>query len=83
MLVNVCVENASRLKPASAKESPPPRSTAPTHALPRRNVCTPRSKADNERTYRALFAAFPDIGDDVDSLIFNVDRVAGAASDKS
>lgn len=40
------------------------------------DFCSPRGKKDVERTYASLFAAFPDIRDDLDSLVASGDRVA-------
>jgi ketosteroid isomerase-like protein len=40
------------------------------------DFCVPRGKGDVERTYAALFAAFPDIEDNVDSMVASGDRVA-------
>jgi ketosteroid isomerase-like protein len=40
------------------------------------DFCSLRGKNDVERTYNDLFKAFPDIRDDIDSMIANEDRVA-------
>ncbi len=40
------------------------------------DFCHPRSRADVARTYRSLFAALPDIHDDVTTMIVQGDRVA-------
>ena len=40
------------------------------------DFCTPRGKKDVERTYASLFDAFPDIRDDIDSMLASGDRVA-------
>lgn len=40
------------------------------------DFCYPRNHADVVRTYRALFSTFPDIHDDVTTLISQGDRVA-------
>ncbi|NIJ21212.1 uncharacterized protein (TIGR02246 family) [Sphingomonas naasensis] len=40
------------------------------------DFCHPRGRADVERTYRALFAEFPDIRDEVAQMVAEGDRVA-------
>jgi ketosteroid isomerase-like protein len=40
------------------------------------DFCAPRGKGDVERTYASLFDAFPDIQDNVDSIVVSGDRVA-------
>ena len=40
------------------------------------DFCAPRGKKDVERTYASLFEAFPDIRDDLDSMVASGDRVA-------
>lgn len=40
------------------------------------DFCTVRGRADVQRTYRDLFAAFPDIRDEVQVMIVEGDRVA-------
>lgn len=40
------------------------------------DFCKPRTGADVARTYEALFRAFPDIRDDVETIIVEGDRAA-------
>jgi uncharacterized protein (TIGR02246 family) len=40
------------------------------------DFCSPRGQADIERTYRALFEAFPDIRDDVSTIVAEGEHVA-------
>lgn len=47
------------------------------------DFCKPRGKADVERTYAALFEAFPDLQDSVEVLIAEGDRVAVRFTAKS
>ena len=49
---------------------------APNAHLTSSDFCRPRSGADVTRTYEALFRAFPDIRDDVKTIIIEGDRVA-------
>jgi ketosteroid isomerase-like protein len=39
------------------------------------DFCAPRGRADVERTYQALFAAFPDLHDDVEDMLVDGDHV--------
>jgi ketosteroid isomerase-like protein len=49
---------------------------APDARLTSSDFCKPRTGADVTRTYAAMFRAFPDIRDDVDTIIVNGDRAA-------
>ena len=49
---------------------------APDARLTASDFCAPRGGADVERTYRALFAALPDIADTVETILVEGDRVA-------
>ena len=49
---------------------------APNARLSSSDFCKPRSGADVTRTYGAMFRAFPDIRDDVDTIIIKGDRAA-------
>jgi ketosteroid isomerase-like protein len=49
---------------------------APNAHLTSSDFCRPRTGADVTRTYEALFRAFPDIRDDVETIIIEGDRVA-------
>jgi hypothetical protein len=49
---------------------------APNARLTSSDFCKPRSGADVTRTYGAMFRAFPDIRDDLDTMIINGDRAA-------
>jgi ketosteroid isomerase-like protein len=49
---------------------------APNARLTSSDFCKPRTGADVARTYRALFRGFPDIRDDVDTIIIEGDRAA-------
>src|ERR1700723_3704256 len=49
---------------------------APNARLTSSDFCKPRTGADVTRTYGALFRAFPDIRDDVETIIIEGDRVA-------
>jgi ketosteroid isomerase-like protein len=40
------------------------------------DFCKPRTGADVSRTYGAMFRAFPDIRDDVDTIVIDGDRAA-------
>jgi ketosteroid isomerase-like protein len=39
------------------------------------DFCAPRGRADVERTYQTLFAAFPDLHDDVEEMLVDGDHV--------
>jgi hypothetical protein len=47
---------------------------APNARLTSSDFCKPRSGADVGRTYGAMFRAFPDIRDEVDSIVIDGDR---------
>jgi ketosteroid isomerase-like protein len=49
---------------------------APNARLTSSDFCTPRTGVDVARTYGALFRAFPDIRDDIDTIIIEGDRAA-------
>lgn len=49
---------------------------APNARLTSSDFCKPRSGVDVTRTYAAMFRAFPDIRDDVDTIIIQGDRAA-------
>ena len=49
---------------------------APNARLSSSDFCNPRTGADVTRTYAAMFRAFPDIRDDVDTIIIQGDRAA-------
>jgi len=49
---------------------------APNARLTSSDFCKPRTGADVTRTYGAMFRAFPDIRDDLDTIIINGDRAA-------
>jgi ketosteroid isomerase-like protein len=49
---------------------------APNTHLASSDFCRPRTGADVTRTYEALFRAFPDIRDDVETIIIEGDRAA-------
>lgn len=49
---------------------------APDARLMSSDFCSARTGADVTRTYMALFRAFPDIRDDVISMVFDEDRAA-------
>ena len=49
---------------------------APNARLSSSDFCKPRTGADVTRTYGAMFRDFPDIRDDVDTLIIEGDRAA-------
>ena len=49
---------------------------APNARLTSSDFCKPRTGADVARTYGVLFRAFPDIRDDVDTIIIEGDRAA-------
>jgi len=49
---------------------------APNARLTSSDFCKQRTGADVARTYGALFRAFPDIRDDVDTIIIDGDRAA-------
>ena len=49
---------------------------APDARLTSSDFCKPRTGADVTRTYRELFRAFPNIRDDVESIIIQGDRAA-------
>jgi ketosteroid isomerase-like protein len=49
---------------------------APDARLSSSDFCKPRTGADVTRTYAAIFRAFPDIRDDVDTIIIRGDRAA-------
>jgi hypothetical protein len=49
---------------------------APSARLESSDFCKPRTGADVTRTYGAMFRAFPDIRDDVDTIIIEGDRAA-------
>ena len=49
---------------------------APNARLTSSDFCKPRSGADVTRTYAAIFRAFPDIRDDVETIIIERDRAA-------
>lgn len=40
------------------------------------DYCAPRGKADVERSYAALFAAFPDVEDVIEMMVVEDDKVA-------
>jgi ketosteroid isomerase-like protein len=49
---------------------------APNASLTSSDFCKPRTGTDIGRTYGAMFRAFPDIRDDVDTIIIDGDRAA-------
>ena len=49
---------------------------APNARLTSSDFCKPRTGTDVGRTYGAMFRAFPDIRDDVDTIIIDGDRAA-------
>jgi ketosteroid isomerase-like protein len=49
---------------------------APNARLTSSDFCKPRTGADVTRTYGAMFRAFPDIRDDVETIIIEGDRAA-------
>ena len=49
---------------------------APNARLASPDFCKPRTGADVTRTYEAIFRAFPDIRDDVHTIIIDGDRAA-------
>jgi ketosteroid isomerase-like protein len=49
---------------------------APNARLTSSDFCKPRTGADVTRTYGAMFRAFPDIRDDVETIIVEGDRAA-------
>lgn len=49
---------------------------APNARLTSSDFCKPRTGSDVTRTYAAIFRAFPDIRDDVDTMIIKGDRAA-------
>jgi ketosteroid isomerase-like protein len=49
---------------------------APSARLTSPDFCTARGQRDVQRTYAALFAAFPDIRDDVQDMVVEGERVA-------
>jgi ketosteroid isomerase-like protein len=49
---------------------------APNARLTSSDFCKPRTGADVSRTYGAMFRAFPDIRDDVETIIIERDRAA-------
>ena len=49
---------------------------APDARLTSSDFCHARGRPDVRRTYEALFRAFPDIHDDVATIVFEGDRVA-------
>ncbi|WP_448662177.1 nuclear transport factor 2 family protein [Sphingomonas sp. CJ20] len=49
---------------------------APDARLSSPDYCTPRTGADVARSYGALFAAFPDIHDSVETMVVEGDTVA-------
>jgi SnoaL-like domain len=49
---------------------------APNARLTSSDFCKPRIGSDVGRTYSAMFRAFPDIRDDVDTIIIDGDRAA-------
>jgi ketosteroid isomerase-like protein len=49
---------------------------APDARLMSSDFCEPRTGADVTRTYEAIFRTFPDIRDDVDTIVINGDRAA-------
>ena len=48
----------------------------PNARLTSSDFCNPRTGADVARTYEALFRAFPDIRDDVETIVIEGDRAA-------
>lgn len=49
---------------------------APDARLSSSDFCKPRTGADVGRTYESMFRAFPDIRDEVDTIIIDGDRAA-------
>lgn len=49
---------------------------APNARLTSSDFCKPRTGADVGRTYGAMFRAFPDIRDEVDTIVIDGDRAA-------
>ena len=49
---------------------------APEARLSSSDFCKPRGRADVQRTYGALFMAFPDIRDEIEALVAQGDVVA-------